>query len=91
MCNHVTNTRRLNGFFNGVRTLVPYGDWVSEQDYVKYSQSPNPEDNIKPKWPHMSKDNKEPPMDPKPFDPYKFDSAEYLKTHDKLSRRGGER
>ena len=29
----------MNGFFNGVRTLVPFGDWVSEQDYVKYSQS----------------------------------------------------
>jgi hypothetical protein len=32
----------------------------------------------------MSKDNKEPPMDPVVFDPYKFDSAEYLKTHDKV-------
>ncbi|KAF2822650.1 hypothetical protein CC86DRAFT_81078 [Ophiobolus disseminans] len=81
---HWEHYPRLNGFFNGVRTLVPYGDWVSEQDYVKYSQSPNPEDNIKPKWPHMAKDNKEPPMDPKPFNPYKYDTEAYLKTHDKV-------
>jgi len=80
---HWEHYPRLNGFFNGIRTLVPYGDYVSEQDFVKYSQSSDPEDNIKPKWPHMAKDNKEPPLDPVPFDPYKFDSAEYLKDHDK--------
>jgi hypothetical protein len=79
-----TNARRLNGFFNGVRTLVPFADWKSEQDFVKYSQSPNPEDNIKPKWPHMSKENKEPPMDPIPFNPYPFETDAYLKDHDKV-------
>jgi len=81
---HWEHYPQLNGFFNGIRTLVPYGEWVSEQDFVKYSQSPNPDDNIKQKWPHMSKENKEPPMDPLPFNPYKFESAEYLKDHDKV-------
>ncbi|CAI9624979.1 unnamed protein product [Alternaria burnsii] len=83
---HWEHYPRLNGFFNGVRTLVPYGDWVSEQDFVKYSQSPNPEDNIKPKWPHMSKEDKEPPLEMQPFDPYKFDSPEYLKEHDEVKQ-----
>jgi hypothetical protein len=83
---HWEHYSRLNGFFNGVRTLVPYGDWVSEQDFVKYSQSSNPEDNIKPKWPHMSKEDKEPPLEMQPFDPYKFDSPEYLKEHDEVKQ-----
>ncbi|KAF1955116.1 hypothetical protein CC80DRAFT_112700 [Byssothecium circinans] len=76
---------RLKGMFTGVRALVPHDDWVSEQDKVKYSQGPNPEDNIKQKWPPGYKDHKEPPMDPVLFNPYPdFTSANYLKHHDEV-------
>lgn len=82
---HWEHYPRLRGLFNGVRTLVPYSDYVSEQSFVKYSQSSNPEDNIKQKWPVMSKEHKEPPMDPVRFSPYpKFESKEYLKNHEEV-------
>lgn len=84
---HVADQPRLRGLFNGVRTIVPYGDWVSEQAFVKYSQSPNPEDNIKQKWPPLDKEHKEPPLDPVPFNPYPdFTSVDYLKTHDPVEQ-----
>ncbi|KAF2651134.1 hypothetical protein K491DRAFT_104483 [Lophiostoma macrostomum CBS 122681] len=82
---HWEHYPRLNGFFNGIRTLVPYRDWVSEQDYIRKSASGNPDDNIKPKKPAALNDNKEPPIDPIPFNPYPdFASADYLSTHEKV-------
>jgi hypothetical protein len=62
--------------------LVPFDQWVSEQDFIAHSTSNNPEDNIKPKKPAVM-DNKEPPLDPEVFNPYPdFSSAKYLETYD---------
>ncbi|CAI6334706.1 unnamed protein product [Periconia digitata] len=80
---HWEHYPRLKGMFGGVRTLVSHDDWVPEQDYVTYSQSQDPADNIKQKWPTMSKENKEPPMDPQPFNPYPdWTSEQYLKKYE---------
>jgi hypothetical protein len=78
----IANISSLNGFFNGIRTLVPFESWVPEQDYIKKSSSPNPEDNVKPKWPASSK---EPTLEPVPFNPYPaWTSDAYLKKHEKV-------
>jgi hypothetical protein len=81
----LANHFRLNGFYNGVRTLVPFKDWVPEQDYVRKSTSSNPADNVKQKWPKVNEETKEPPMDPLIFNPYPdYASVNYLKTHEKV-------
>lgn len=75
---------RLNGFFNGVRTLVPAADWVPEQVFAKSAETGNPEDWRKQRYPHPQ-DNKEPPIDPQPFNPYPdWTSEAYLKKHDEV-------
>ncbi|KAF2276579.1 uncharacterized protein EI97DRAFT_450363 [Westerdykella ornata] len=81
---HWEHYPKLSGFYSGIRNLVSYEDWVSEQDFVSHSTSSNPEDNIKPKAPER-KENKEPPKDPIVFNPYPdFTSEEYLKTYEKV-------
>ncbi|KAI0175812.1 hypothetical protein GGR52DRAFT_331186 [Hypoxylon sp. FL1284] len=58
---------RLSGFYNGVRSLVKYSDWVPEQQVVST-------DKIEA--------HKEPPFDPILVNPYPdFGSDEYLKEH----------
>ncbi|RYP92104.1 hypothetical protein DL770_001765 [Monosporascus sp. CRB-9-2] len=58
---------RLNGFYNGVRSLVNYTDWVPEQQAAtdaKFSIT------------------KLPPVEPVVVDPYpQYDSPDYLKGH----------
>ncbi|KAF2748491.1 hypothetical protein M011DRAFT_476496 [Sporormia fimetaria CBS 119925] len=81
---HWEHYDKLHGFFNGIRDLVAYRDWVPEQNVIDMSSSPNPEDNIKPKKPAPLNDKKEPPMDPIVFNPYPYASEEYLKHHDKV-------
>ncbi|KAF2119757.1 hypothetical protein BDV96DRAFT_596440 [Lophiotrema nucula] len=82
---HWEHYPRLRGFWNGVRTLVPPSEWVSEQTFAKSAETGGPEDWMKQKYPAISKDNKEPPMDPIPFNPYKFDSEAYLKDHHEVN------
>ncbi|KAF2010540.1 hypothetical protein BU24DRAFT_356225 [Aaosphaeria arxii CBS 175.79] len=82
---HWEHYPRLTGFWNGVRTLVPHRDYVSEQEFIRKSTSSNPEDNIKPKWPTMSKEHKEPTVDIAPFNPYPdWNSAAYLNKHERV-------
>ncbi|KAI1096051.1 hypothetical protein F5B19DRAFT_216783 [Rostrohypoxylon terebratum] len=62
---------RLNGFYNGVRTLVNYTDWVPEQQAA-------PKTKIK--------INKALPFDPVLVNPYPFESEEYLNLHQSPKR-----
>ncbi|KAI1143086.1 hypothetical protein F5Y05DRAFT_367449 [Hypoxylon sp. FL0543] len=63
---------RLDGFYNGIRSLVNYTDWVPEQQITT---------KTKPKI------HKAPPFDPVAVNPYPdFSSNEYLKDHQPVQR-----
>ena len=36
----------LSGFFNGVRTIVPFRDWVSEQEYIRKSNNTSAQQSV---------------------------------------------
>ncbi|KAF2841034.1 hypothetical protein M501DRAFT_1015020 [Patellaria atrata CBS 101060] len=67
---------KLGGFYNGVKLLVPYSDYVSEQNFnttTPDSQSPSFEAAAPP--------SSEPilPLDPDPFNPYpQYESLEFF-------------
>jgi hypothetical protein len=83
---HWQHYESLSGFFNGIRDLVDPKDYVSEQEWVAHSQSEDPADNIKVRKPAALNEKKEPPIDPKVFNPYPdYSSEEYLKTHDEVA------
>jgi Protein of unknown function (DUF3405) len=66
---------RLNGFFNGVASLVEPDDWVPEQEDVKLNIT------LKTEMPSRYSSTS-PPIDPVPFNAYEeFSSAEYLEDH----------
>ncbi|KAI2777084.1 hypothetical protein F4815DRAFT_482395 [Daldinia loculata] len=63
---------RLSGFYNGVRSLVNYTDWIPEQQVTEKTK------------PLI---HKTPPMDPVVVNPYPdFSSSEYLKDHQPVQR-----
>ncbi|EKG13186.1 hypothetical protein MPH_09658 [Macrophomina phaseolina MS6] len=75
---------RLNGYYNGLRTLVSYKDYVPEQTYVK-ADAEAPLDTY-PSTTQKAKAHKGPEPSPSarpfPFNPYPaFSSAEYLKEY----------
>ncbi|KAF2186753.1 hypothetical protein K469DRAFT_687105 [Zopfia rhizophila CBS 207.26] len=81
---HWEHFPRLNGYYNGIRTLVPFSDWVSEQKFLDSAEPGNPEDKISPKYPAKSK---EPPLDPVPFNPYPdYSTYEYLNEYEKVEQ-----
>lgn len=66
---------RLNGYYNGIRTLVPYSQWQPDN---RYNQSIPP--------PAYSNETaglpKAPPLDPIPYRPYPdYSSADYTRDH----------
>lgn len=64
---------RLDGYYNGIRTIVPYSNVTTEN---RYNASEPPRYQKPRDLP------KEPPIDPIKYDPYPdYDSSEYLKTH----------
>lgn len=72
---------RLNGFYNGIRTLVPYSDYTPENQYNKSA----PLQLITSK--EASKLSKMPPMNPITFNPYPdYDSQKYLQSHEKVHK-----
>lgn len=58
---------RLNGFYNGVRTLVPYSEWIPENSWNKSA----PNTYVSPEDLGRQRLSAEPPMDPVKFDPYR--------------------
>ncbi|PIB03047.1 hypothetical protein CB0940_11913 [Cercospora beticola] len=58
---------RLNGFYNGIRTLVPYSQWQPENAYNKSA----PNTYVSPEELGRQRLSPEPPIDPVKFDPYK--------------------
>ncbi|KAF2006330.1 hypothetical protein P154DRAFT_257246 [Amniculicola lignicola CBS 123094] len=82
---HWEHYPKLSGVWNGIRTIVPYNDWVPEQEYIIKAETNGPENPVRQKWPPMSKDHKEPPIDPIPFNPYPdTSSVEYLSQYEKV-------
>lgn len=76
---HWEHFPRLNGFYSGIRNLVPFSDWVSEQAFIKNAESNGSPAEALPK---SSKPGKEPPLDPVPFNPYPdYNSYEYLQEY----------
>jgi len=70
--------RRLDGYYNGVRMLVPYGEYQPENGYNKTPPATVVEDlgDAAKKLPEM------PPLDPVKYDPYPdYRSAEYTRQH----------
>ncbi|KAJ9636274.1 hypothetical protein H2201_006253 [Coniosporium apollinis] len=66
---------RINGFFNGVRLLVPYSEYVPEQKSIKDFL----DKKMGKKMPRIAA---QPTLDPVPFNPYPdFDSYDYLRDH----------
>jgi len=74
---------RLNGFYNGIRTLVPYSRYTPENSY-NYTSSSSPtliSRKEASQLPTM------PPLDPVEFDPYPdYTSYEYLQKHHKVEQ-----
>ncbi|KAI1106632.1 hypothetical protein F4804DRAFT_300008 [Jackrogersella minutella] len=69
---HWENYPRLDGFYNGLRSLVNYTDWVPEQQAASKTQI---------------KIHKAPPFDPVLVNPYSdFTSDEYLEDHQPVQR-----
>lgn len=67
---------RLNGVYNGIRTLVPLADHIADN---RYAQSKPPE-TLTPT--DDQETSKMPPMEPEVYSPYpKYSSHEYLSTH----------
>lgn len=70
---------RLNGYYNGIRTLVPYSDYTPENGWNKTQPRtlmPQSEAGLL---------EKTPPLNPVLFNPYpKYDSEEYLAHHTKV-------
>lgn len=70
---------RLNGFYSGVRNLVPFSDWVSEQTFVKNAEANH---LLKTEGQSTARPGQQPPMDPVPFNPYPdYNSYEYLEEY----------
>ncbi|KAK4543339.1 hypothetical protein LTR36_005698 [Oleoguttula mirabilis] len=68
---------RLDGYYNGLRTLVPYSKYEPEN---RWNQSVPPE-KLTPK--EIKKLPREPPLDPVLFSPYPdWSSAEYTREHE---------
>jgi hypothetical protein len=64
---------RLDGYYNGIRTLVPYTNVTIEN---RYNQS------APPRYEKSKPLNKHPPIDPIIYNPYPdYKSSEYLKNH----------
>ncbi|KAL1585677.1 hypothetical protein WHR41_06074 [Cladosporium halotolerans] len=64
---------RLNGYYNGIRTLVPYKD-VQQENRYNASEPP--------KYEKPRDLPKQPPMEPIKYDPYPdYKSSEYLEKH----------
>lgn len=69
---HWQNYWRLNGYYNGIKTLVPQSEYEQDNQYNR---------SVPPTWEKKAKDvqqAREPPMDPVRHDPYPYQSAEYL-------------
>ncbi|OTB06298.1 hypothetical protein M426DRAFT_72354 [Hypoxylon sp. CI-4A] len=63
---------RLNGFYNGIRSLVNYTDWVPEQQVTTKTKL---------------QIHKAPPFDPVAVNPYPdYSSPDYLKDHEPVQR-----
>ncbi|GAM85414.1 hypothetical protein ANO11243_034210 [Dothideomycetidae sp. 11243] len=72
---------RLNGYYNGIRTLVSYADYTPENGYNRTV----PRALIEPSAAKAL--DKMPPLNPVVFDPYpKYNSPEYLKNHEKVEK-----
>ncbi|ORY08652.1 hypothetical protein BCR34DRAFT_488456 [Clohesyomyces aquaticus] len=81
---HWEHFPRLNGYYNGIRSIVSFKDWVPEQEVAKAINAGNPKTQ---KWPLLSKEHKEPPLDPVPFNPYPdFSTGVYLHSHEKVEQ-----
>ena len=66
----------LDGYYQGVRTLVPYSKYVAQNGYNKTVPLETSSGDAAPKL------AKTPPMDPVPYRPYPdFRSRDYLRTH----------
>jgi hypothetical protein len=61
------NFQRLNGFYNGIRTLVPYSQWKPENGY----NLTDPQTSVSPAEMIKASSYGEPAMDPIKFDPYR--------------------
>ncbi|KAF2151648.1 hypothetical protein K461DRAFT_226833 [Myriangium duriaei CBS 260.36] len=71
--------QRLNGYYNGIRNLVPYSDYTPDNGYNKTL----PRSFV----PEAQPFEKMPPLNPQVFDPYpKYDSPEYLSNHAKVEK-----
>ncbi|KAF2454683.1 hypothetical protein BDY21DRAFT_366087 [Lineolata rhizophorae] len=69
---------RLNGFYNGIRDLVPFSEYVPEQVAVSVDAPPD----FGPKGDEYVDHRDELPLDPVRFDPYPdYGSDEYLQDH----------
>ncbi|KAF2168373.1 hypothetical protein M409DRAFT_65392 [Zasmidium cellare ATCC 36951] len=68
---------RLNGFYNGIRTLVPYSQYAAENGYNKtepLSMQTSPE--------QLKLSKGQPPLEPQVYSPYpEYSSQQYLADH----------
>ncbi|KAF1816508.1 hypothetical protein P152DRAFT_446156 [Eremomyces bilateralis CBS 781.70] len=70
---------RLNGYWNGVGNLVPFKDYVPEQQ--SNATAPEPERK------HDATSGATPPFDPVAFNPYpEYDSYDYLEAHSPMQK-----
>ncbi|KAF2753030.1 hypothetical protein EJ05DRAFT_445707 [Pseudovirgaria hyperparasitica] len=79
---------RLNGFYNGIRTLVPYNEFVSEQSFKDRFIGPD-SPPLPSSIPTLNKidPSDPPPLDPAPYIPYPdYESAEYLKDNQPVQK-----
>lgn len=73
--------RRLNGYYNGVRTLVPYDEYDAQN---RYNKSEPPEMKT---VGETSERSLEPTLDPIPYNPYPdYGSYEYTNMHHKVEK-----
>lgn len=76
MFRYVLSSARLNGYYNGIRTLIPYSQYVPEN---RYNASYPPERPTAEEAGNMSA---VPPLDPVPYRPYPdYKSSEYRSKH----------
>ncbi|PSK60413.1 hypothetical protein B9Z65_563 [Elsinoe australis] len=72
---------RLNGYYNGIRTLVTPSEYTPENGYNKTAPLQLVQPMEAKKLPKM------PPLNPVPFNPYpKYESKEYLANHFKVEK-----
>jgi hypothetical protein len=75
----------LNGFYNGLRTLVRYEDYVAEQTYKEHMKTPEGQALISKTKPVEAQPS--PPLDPVLFNPYPdYSSFEYLQHNQPVER-----